>query len=116
MKRNILIALGATALDIVGFVLITIICSLIMGEDAYTVALPIVFWLTVIVAIGTYLLCGGLKLALNLVLKFFKLGLLIPIWPIDWVCAITAGAVALMVVWMLPVVAVLLNGLLYAEE
>lgn len=116
MKRNILIALGATVLDIVGFFLINLICTMILGDDFYDVAMPIVFWFTVIVAIGTYLLCGGLKLALNLVLKFFKLGLLIPIWPINWACGFIAGAIALAVVWLLPVVAVLLNGLLYAEE
>lgn len=116
MKRNILIALGATVLDIVGFILINLICTMILGDNCYEIAMPIVFWFTVAVAIGTYILCGGLKLALNIVWKFFKLGLLFPIWPINWACGFIAGAIALAVVWLLPVVVILLNGLLYAEE
>lgn len=102
--RNVLIAIGASVLDFIVAAVVTMIGSN-MDKDLSGV----IFGICIVIAVLTYLICGGLKIALSVVVKTFGIGMMIPLFPINLVIALilvaNIGAIAI----FLPVVVVLID-------
>ena len=102
--RNVLIAIGASVLDFIVAAVVTMI-----GSNMEKDLSGVMFGICIAIAIVTYLLCGGLKVALSVVVKAFGIGMMIPLFPINLaialILAVDIGAIAI----FLPVVVVLID-------
>ncbi len=98
-------------MNIVGLLIIMAIATVLWGDAGRRPAMKVIGIFTVIVALGTYLICGGLSLAISMIFKVLIIGMIVPIIPVNLVCGLTLGIFAFAIAWLFPCVPVLVNEL-----
>lgn len=109
--EKLLISAGATVVDLVAFIIIMAVSNAIWGDASVDTAMKVAGVVTLIVALVTYFICDGLGLAISMIFKSFDLGMIIPIFPINFACGFILASFAIMIAWLAPCVPVVIYEL-----
>ena len=104
MKERKVGVIFATVVSVLNFI---IFCASLVWFDGNYFGAGIV--ITIVLAVISYVLAGGLSVAIKALLTAFKLGFIIPIFPIDICIGIMLASFVLLPVWMFPIVGVLIS-------